>query len=83
MRCLLFSFLGLLAAAVPSSGDILITEFMASNQDALVDQDGDSSDWLENPNLDAVRAATEFGDQATSFNLTVNVQLPDAEGNGG
>jgi len=36
----------------------------------------DASDWLENPNLDAVRAATEFGDQATRFSLTVKVQLP-------
>ncbi|MEM1110768.1 MAG: PilN domain-containing protein [Pseudomonadota bacterium] len=42
----------------------------------------DSSDWLENPNLDAVRAATGFGDQATSFRLTVNVQLPETEGTG-
>lgn len=43
----------------------------------------DSSDWLENPNLDAVRAASQFGDQATSFRLTVNVQLPETEGQGG
>ena len=42
----------------------------------------DSSDWLENPNLDAVRAATGFGDQATSFSLTVNVQLPSTDGQG-
>ena len=31
-----------------------------------------------NPNLDAVRAAPDFGDQATTFNLTVSVQLPNA-----
>jgi len=36
----------------------------------------DASDWLENPNLDAVRAATDFGDQATRFSLSVKVQLP-------
>lgn len=39
----------------------------------------DASDWLENPNLDAVNAATEFGDQATTFKLTVQIQLPDTE----
>ena len=36
----------------------------------------DASDWLADPNLDAVRAAPEYGEQATSFNLTVKVQLP-------
>ena len=36
----------------------------------------DASDGLADPNLDAVRAAPEYGEQATSFNLTVKVQLP-------
>ena len=36
----------------------------------------DASDWLENPNLDAVQAAPEYGEQATTFKLTVNLQLP-------
>ncbi len=45
----------------------------------------DASDWLANPNLDKVRAAPQYGDQATTFNLTVKLQLPktgdeDAEG---
>jgi type IV pilus assembly protein PilN len=40
----------------------------------------EGSDWLEEPNLDAVRAAPDFGDQATTFNLTVGVQLPTQEG---
>ena len=39
----------------------------------------DGSDWLENPNLDAVEAAPDFGDQATTFRLTVNLQLPEEE----
>jgi type IV pilus assembly protein PilN len=38
----------------------------------------DASDWLADPNLDAVTAAPEYGDQATTFNLTVSVQLPTA-----
>ena len=36
----------------------------------------EASDWLADPNLDAVRAAPEYGDQATTFNLTVKVQAP-------
>ena len=44
----------------------------------------DASDWLQNPNLDRVSAAPTYGDQATTFNLTVQVQLPQAEeGTGG
>jgi type IV pilus assembly protein PilN len=36
----------------------------------------EASDWLAGPNLDKVKAAPQFGDQANTFNLTVNVQLP-------
>ena len=36
----------------------------------------EASDWLANPRLDKVRAAPNFGDQANTFNLTVNVQAP-------
>lgn len=39
----------------------------------------DASDWLQEPNLDAVRAAPSYGEQATTFNLTVGVQLADAD----
>ena len=41
----------------------------------------DASDWLKNPNLDAVRAAPTYGEQANTFDLTVQVDLPanDAE----
>ncbi len=39
----------------------------------------DASDWLRAPNLDKVQAATKFGDQATRFNLSVRVELPDAD----
>ncbi len=38
----------------------------------------DGSDWFANPNLDAVRAEPEFGDQATTFDMTVTLQLPSA-----
>jgi len=39
----------------------------------------DSSDWLANPNLDAVKAAPNYGDQANTFNLTVQIQAPESE----
>ena len=43
----------------------------------------DASEWLAEPNLDAVRAAPNYGDQATTFNLTVKVQLPTSGAQGG
>ena len=36
----------------------------------------DASDWLASPNLDKVKAATSYGDQANTFNLSVSVQAP-------
>ncbi|PIE39416.1 MAG: pilus assembly protein PilN [Gammaproteobacteria bacterium] len=36
----------------------------------------DGSEWFENPNLEQVSAAPDFGDQATKFNLDVKVELP-------
>jgi type IV pilus assembly protein PilN len=43
----------------------------------------DSSDWLANPNLDAVKAAPTYGDQANTFNLTVQIQAPATENKSG
>jgi type IV pilus assembly protein PilN len=42
----------------------------------------DASDWLADPNLDAVRSVPKYGEQATSFNLTVKVQLPTSGSEG-
>ena len=39
---LLFSLLSL-----PAAAQVRITEFMASNTHTLLDEDGDSSDWIE------------------------------------
>jgi type IV pilus assembly protein PilN len=39
----------------------------------------DASEWLKEPNLDAVRAAPTYGDQANTFDLTVKVDLPQKE----
>jgi len=38
----------------------------------------DSSDWLSSPNLDKVKAASKYGDQATTFNLTVKIRAPES-----
>ena len=43
----------------------------------------DASDWLKDPNLDAVRAAPAFGDQANTFDLTVQVDLPQKDADAG
>ena len=38
----------------------------------------DDSDWFAEPNLEGVRAEPSFGDQATTFNMRVKLQLPSA-----
>jgi type IV pilus assembly protein PilN len=43
----------------------------------------DASEWLASPNLDAVKAAPEFGDQANTFRLTVQIQAPASENKSG
>jgi len=37
----------LLALAAPARAQVVISEFMAVNTDTLLDEDGDSSDWIE------------------------------------
>ena len=39
----------------------------------------DGSDWLANPNLDKVTAASKFGDQANNFKLSVKIEAPASE----
>jgi type IV pilus assembly protein PilN len=39
----------------------------------------DASDWLANPDLNKVYAAPEFGAEANTFDLTVNVLAPALE----
>lgn len=43
----------------------------------------DASDWLKEPNLDAVRAAPAYGDQANTFDLSVKVDLPAKDNESG
>ncbi|MGB0774266.1 MAG: lamin tail domain-containing protein [Akkermansiaceae bacterium] len=48
--------LGLILLSPLSKGQLLITEFLASNSSGLTDEDGDHSDWIEihNPSASAV-----------------------------
>lgn len=39
----------------------------------------DASDWFESPNLTSVQAATDFGEQASSFKMTVLISPPAEE----
>jgi type IV pilus assembly protein PilN len=43
----------------------------------------DASDWLANPILDKVRAAPNFGAEANTFDLTVNIEAPVIEDTSG
>lgn len=36
----------------------------------------DKSDWFKSPNLTSVKAAPEFGEQASSFQMTVQISPP-------
>jgi type IV pilus assembly protein PilN len=42
-----------------------------------------ASDWFSEPNLERVRAEPGFGEQATTFDMTVMLQLPSAGNEGG
>jgi hypothetical protein len=66
LTVLLFSLLSL-----PATAQIRITEFMASNTHTLVDEDGDSSDWIEIQNT-----------SSNSVSL-LNWALTDSAGNPG
>ena len=57
--------------AVPATAQVRITEFMASNTQTLLDEDGDSSDWIEIQNT-----------STNSVNL-LNWALTDSAGNPG
>ena len=57
--------------SLPATAQIRITEFMASNTQTLLDEDGDSSDWIEIQNT-----------SSNSVNL-LNWALTDSAGNPG
>lgn len=48
IRSLLLCVLGLFLALTPASAQtVMISEFMASNQNGILDEDGTASDWIE------------------------------------
>ncbi len=64
---------------VNRSGSIQIDGIAESNNRvSSLMRNLDASEWFTDPNLDAVRAAPEYGDQANTFTLTVKVQLPNS-----
>ncbi|MEM6605372.1 MAG: PilN domain-containing protein [Pseudomonadota bacterium] len=75
---------GVFYTSVTSSGNRLTIAGVAesNNRVSSLMRRLDASDWLKNPNLDAVRAAPLYGDQANTFNLTVDVDLPKPESDG-
>lgn len=42
----------------------------------------DGSEWFQSPNLTSVQAATNFGEQASSFRMTVQISPPAEEKTG-
>ena len=69
--CFFSTVLLIASLAVPVTAQVSITEFMASNTRTLVDEDGDTSDWIELQNT-----------STNSVNL-LNWALTDSAGNPG
>ena len=59
LRFLLCSFLTVFCATAGLHADVIISEFVASNQTGILDEDGDQVDWIE-----------LFNDGATPVNLS-------------
>lgn len=72
---------GVFYTSVASSGQQLSVSGVAesNNRVSSLMRRLDGSDWLANPNLDAVRAAPLYGNQANTFDLTVQVNLPNSQ----
>jgi type IV pilus assembly protein PilN len=72
---------GVFYTSLETNSDVVSIEGVAesNNRVSSLMRRLDGSDWLENPNLDAVEAAPDYGDQATTFKLTVNLELPEEE----
>ena len=72
---------GVFYTSLKTKADVVSIEGVAesNNRVSSLMRRLDASDWLENPNLDAVQAAPEYGEQATTFKLSVDLQLSDAD----
>lgn len=69
---------GVFYTDVSAVGQIITIEGIAesNNRVSSLMRRLDSSDWFKDPNLEGVKAQPSFGEQATTFNLTVKLQLP-------
>lgn len=72
---------GVFYTSVNSTANVLTINGVAesNNRVSSLMRRLDASDWLKEPNLDSVRAATAYGDQANTFDLSVKVDLPAKE----
>jgi type IV pilus assembly protein PilN len=72
---------GVFYTSVSAKGNAITIEGVAesNNRVSSLMRRLDASEWLKDPNLDAVRAAPTYGDQANTFDLTVQVDLPEKE----
>lgn len=75
---------GVFYTSVGARGSVLSIDGVAesNNRVSSLMRRLDASDWLKNPNLDAVRAAPLYGDQANTFDLSVQVDLPSSDEGG-
>ena len=76
---------GIFYTDVQSKNQVITIEGIAesNNRVSSLMRRLDSSDWFKEPNLEGVKAEPEYGEQATVFNLTVQLQLPSAGAEGG
>jgi type IV pilus assembly protein PilN len=76
---------GVFYTSVAATGPVLAINGVAesNNRVSSLMRRLDASDWLKDPNLDAVRAAPNFGDQANTFDLKVQVDLPEKDSEAG
>ena len=76
---------GIFYTDVQSKNQVITIEGIAesNNRVSSLMRRLDASDWFKEPNLEGVKAEPEYGEQATVFNLTVQLQLPSVGAGGG
>ncbi len=71
---------GVFYTALRTTGSVVELEGVAesNNHVSRLMRRLDASDWLDNPKLDAVQSAPNYGDQAATFKLSVTLSSPGA-----
>lgn len=66
---------GIFYTALNTKGNVVALEGVAesNNHVSSLMRRLDASEWLDSPRLDAVQSASQYGDQAATFKLTVTV----------